>query len=502
MFGIDEGTTRTKTATIDAAGKPTIIGNDRGQDETPSAVYVSASGPVLVGTDAVEQGYLDPERCLRNFKLRLGSNESLLPDRHFTATDALAALIAHIKTDAEKSTGKSMHECVATCPANFRDDAKQALLEAFSRNGISVLRVVPEPTAAGYAYAIEKSRHEDRFVVYDFGGGTFDASVVEVNGGQMTVRATEGVPQLGGNDLNEPIRRRLVHDLEKKFGALPDRSEDPLLHYELDNKAEEVKLSLAHRPKVSCALGHKGKQIVVEISQPDYHKEIEPLIQKSIVTTEAAIKAAGFSTGDLRHILMVGGTSRFPYVQEIVAKATGLTPRQDIDPKKAIAYGAALACISALAEEGRSATIRGQVIPVPEMFVRDVTAHGVGCCVVEGGGNRTQMVNAVIIEQNSPIPCQKSDLFALEDVDQTEAVIEILQGESGASRDDCLLIGELRLENLPKEMHCSQRIKVEYRIDSNGMVTATATDLISKKHATIAVDYKKGIKPRGKPALV
>ena len=198
MIGIDFGTTQTKASFLDASGNPNTVLNSRGEERTPTVVHIS--GSILIGTDAVEQGCLDPERCLRSFKLNLGTTDSLLPDgKIFTATDATAVVVAQIKKDTEKATGKELTQCVATCPANFHDDQKQALIEAFERNGIKVLNLIPEPTAAAIAYKINKRKDRQNIMIYDFGGGTFDVSIVKIVGSQVTVLSTEGVAKLGGN---------------------------------------------------------------------------------------------------------------------------------------------------------------------------------------------------------------------------------------------------------------------------------------------------------------
>ncbi len=501
MIGIDLGTTQSKAAYIDPTGKPCIIPNDRTHHQTPSVLYYPPSGDPLVGVDAVEQGYVDPTRCLRNFKLKLGGRENLLGEGPVTdPTDATAAMVAYLKRCAEQAVGKEVTECVATCPANFRDDAKQALQEAFERNGVKVLKLVPEPTAAGYAYALENLGKDVTFQVYDFGGGTFDASVVRVQGSQVTVLATDGIPELGGNDLNEPIRQRLLAEIGNAFGEIPDRASNGLFFQDLDAKVEAAKISLGTRPQVPCVLGYKGSQVVVELTADLYHASIEEMVHRSLEAMDRTVQGAGLSYQEIDHLLLVGGTSRMPYIQETVARHTGLTPKADIEPEKAVAYGAALACVSELAKDGRTATVRGHVIPAPEMFVRDVTAHSVGCCVVDGSSAAKRLVNSEIIPKNTPIPCQKTDRFFLEHEDQTKARIEILQGKADADRDDCLVVGELVLENLPKEAKRTERLQLDYVIDVNGMVTVTAIDKASGKQQSVSVDYKKGIKPKDQPS--
>lgn len=501
MIGIDIGTTQSKIAYVSPTGKPSIVLNDRGEAHTPSVVYVGKNGSKLVGRDAVEQGYIEPERTAKLFKLLLGTRDPVLANGDaFDATDATAAIIAYLKGCAEQSIGKAVAECVATCPANFRDDAKQALLEAFERNCIRVLSLLPEPTAAGFAYALHTERSRMTYVTYDLGGGTFDVSVLAIDGRQVSVLATEGIQKLGGNDLNEPIRERLLSEIKKKFRDEPTRASDPLLFQEIDARAEAAKISLGNRGQVPCVLGYKGGQTVVELKQDEYHRNIDPLVKQSLDATDRAVQAAELTYREIDQLLLVGGSSRLPYIRDAVAKHTGLQPKMDIDPEKAIAYGAALACVSEMAKEGRTATFRGQVIPDPAMFIRDVTAHTVGCCVVDTTDGRKRLVNAELIPQNSTIPCKKIEHYYLEHEDQVEARVEILQGLADAERDECLIIGELVLDNLPKESIRTQRLQVECVIDANGMVTATAMDKVSGKCTTVSVDYKKGMKPKDKPS--
>jgi len=498
--GIDFGTTRSKVAHMDPSGKPNAILNERGEPYTPTVIYFSKSGEVLVGTDALEQGYVDPARCLRNFKLKLGTTDNLLGNSQVvTATDAAAIVLKYLKKMAEKQLGIEVRECVLTCPANFLDDAKQALLEAADRAGLKVLKLVHEPTAAGFAHSLNKGS-DTKYLVYDWGGGTFDVAVQHVQGTQITTLATEGVRKLGGNDLNECLKGRVMAEMQSRFGDVPTPEKDALFFMDLDQRVEAAKISLNNRKKVPIVVQHNGNQAIVEICQEEFHKDIEPLIQQSLDAVDKAIAAAGLTKDDIDHLVMVGGTSRIQHIQKRVADDTGLDPKTDVDPDKAIAYGAALSSIIELSNQGKTIRYRGQVIPAPEIFVRDVTAHGVGCCVVENSWIRKSLRNAVIIEKNTPIPCRRSDQFYLEHEDQVDARIEILQGEPDADRDECLLIGEFALTNLPKEAVRTARILVEYVIDANGMVTATATDKVSGKQQTVSVDYKKGIKPKDKPA--
>lgn len=498
MFGIDFGTTFTKVAYVDPTGRSEIILNPRGQASTPSAVYWPSAGEPLVGTDALEQGVIEPARLAYHFKLELGSNQPLGKTGR-TPTDAAAVVIGYIKLAVERYLGLKVESVVATCPANFRDDSKQALIEAFERHGIRVLRLVPEPTAAAFGYALDKAGPKSLLAVYDFGGGTFDASIVEADGDQLTVRATEGVARLGGNDISRCLIERVLANVQKVCGERPTEAKEPLFFLDLVQRVETAKMSLGTQPEVPIVVAHKGRQIVTKITAADFQGDIAPLIDQSLAAFDKALLAAGVTVADLDRLVLVGGTSRMPLIQKRVAEHTGLVPKLDIDPERAVAYGAAQVCIAELARAGQTASIHGQVIPAPELMVRDVTAHDVGCCVVQQQGRKRQLINSVILKKNTPIPCQHTECFYLEQEDQTGAQIEILQGEANAAREACLLIGELRLENLPRESVRSTRIQVEYALDANGMVRATAADRVSGQTTTVSVDYKRGVKPQPRP---
>lgn len=499
--GIDFGTTHSKAAYLGPGGEPVGVLNDRGEASTPSAVFVSPNGDTMIGTPAIEQGFLEPERLVRNFKLELGSDTNLLgvTDQVFTAQDAAAALIAYLKKQVENATGSALTECVATCPANFKDDQKQALLEAFEANGITVLSLMPEPTAAGYAYALARPGTDQQLQVCDIGGGTTDASIIQARPDDIAVLATHGIPRLGGNDINSVLSAELLERFEKKTGTKPDPHSNGLFALDLSQRVETTKISLGHRDKVPVVISYDGKQEVIEITRDSFGDLIEPFTRQVLQAIDEALKAANTDADGISHLLMVGGSCRLPQIQEAVAQHTGLRPRTEIDPEQAIAYGAALACGAEMKAQGRSAMLHGQVIPTSDVLARNVTAHHVGCCVVDVAHPSRRLSHAVIIPKNTPIPCRRIDRFYLEHESQTEAHIEILQGDPDADRDRCLLIGEVTLADLPAEDKASARIQVEYAIDKSGMVTATVADTVSAKSETVSVDYKKGVKPREKP---
>ena len=503
MPAIDFGTTRMKAAYADGSGKPVAVPNSRGDLATPTVVNYPEAGPPLVGQDAYEQGFVDPTNTARNFKLLLGSTANILGNgRNITPTDAAGVAIAAVTQDLERATNMKLKQVVATCPANFQDHQKQALIEAFGRAGLEILLLIPEPTAAGFAYSTGVLGRDALIAVYDFGGGTFDVSILKVEGHQITVLATEGVAKLGGNDINEKLRGMVLDRVQNELGATPDPVRDALFFMELDQKAEQAKISLGTRQEVPIVISYGGKQVIVKVNRSEFQRSIDPLIEQSLGAFDRAVAAASIKVSDVDRLLMVGGTSHQLYIQERVANHTGLVPRVDVDPDKAVVYGAALAYVTERARRGQQSFADGKVIPTPELTLRDVTAHDVGCCALYDVGPNQKLRNAVIIRKNTQIPCQRVEHFCLVHEDQTDVLIEVLQGPPDAERDECLLIGEFTMTGLPKEKIRTPRLQIEYVIDINGMVTATATDKVSGRTQTVTVDYKKGIKPKAKPSSV
>jgi len=501
IVSFDIGTGRLKAGYVDPSGVAAMIPNGRGETFTPSAVYMPSQGSPLVGTDAVEQGFLDPERFIPTFKLALGSTESLLAAVNVSATDAATIAVAQLKDDAQRHLGVQIDEAVVTHPANWRNDQQQALGEAFSRNGIQVVRQVAEPTAAGFAYALDKTGTESVIAVYDFGAGTFDASVLKIHGTRVEVLATEGVARLGGQDIDAILIERVHQEIERQCGRRPgDGPDDRLTRLDIQRRVEAAKFSLGRQAQVPIVVSYGGRQVIVKVSQDEFNAAIEPLALRSIESLQSAIKSAGLRVQQVQRLILVGGVSRLPYIQSRVADETGMRPATDIDPDKAVVLGAAWAGIAELKRQGRSASLRGRVIPAPAAFVQEVTSHAVGCAVVESTSAGRRLVLSEIVPKHTRIPCTKTDRFFLEQESQTAAKIEILQGVAGAPLDQCLEIGTLLLENLPVESTRSQRIEVRYEIDADGMINATATDLVSGMNDTVSVDYKRGIAPDTKSA--
>lgn len=499
MIGIDVGTTSSKQSFVDKNGKPAAIPNARGEPATPSVVLRDRSGKCLVGTDAMEKGLIEPGSYVPSFKLGLGSTKSLLAKgKPLTATDAAAAVISALKAGAERHLGDAVTCAVLTVPVEFTDGQRQALDEAAKRSGIEVLRFISEPAAAYHAYSVAKNFDSQVGVVCDVGGGTSDIAILRVDGQEHRVVASSGDAKLGGNDFSEVIESRILDEVEKACGKRPDRKADGLFFLDLAARVDTAKKSLGAQKEVPVVVSYGGNQVVVKLTQSWFRKAVSPLLDRLVEVVERPFRDAGLTHGDVDRLIVVGGASRMPLVQERIADHLGLVPHADIDPQLAVAFGAALTCAHEMVRRGRGPTVKGHAIPAPKSAVRDATAHGVGCCVVDTSNPDRRLLNSVVIPKNSPIPCTETDRFMLQHDTQRAARIEILQGEAEAPREACCVIGEILLENLPPEPKRTERIEVKYSIDDKGMVTATATDAVSGASRTVSVDYKRGVQASGR----
>ncbi len=491
ILGLDPGTTRAKVARIDESGRPQIVLNRRGDYYTPSAVFFEDGRKPIVGVEALAEGALQPQHVHTCFKRALGSPDPLYTDadgKPYTATDLQAILIESLREDAEHRFNAQIDAAVIAVPANFKDHQKQATLDAAEAASVEVLQLIHEPTAAGIAYTLEKQK-DQRFLVYDLGGGTFDVSVLETAGGTINVLNTAGRERLGGEDFNLRIEQRVIEQFAKEHGYTPTADDDPLFLQELAEKAEQAKLALSEKNKTRLVVGCRGLQTIFEITRKDFEAWTSDLRAQTLECCKEAVDEIGLGWSDLHSIILVGGSVRMPAIQSELADLTKIVPHCDIEPDRAVVYGAAIQCAMSLASQGKTLMVGGRAIPTPDAFVREVTAHGVGCCVAAKDG---QLTNAIILSKGTPIPAAKTDRFALQYEEQTEARIEVLQGEEGQPRDECLVIGEIVLSNLPPERKRTKRIEVTYSIDKNGMIRATGKDLVGGEAVEINIDYSQG----------
>lgn len=493
---IDVGTQRTKATVLSIGGRPILVLYENGNWYIRTAVYVAPDGRVLIGDDALQQGYLDPSGYVCNLKRHLGSSANLLGGgRSLTAAEGISHIAKAVKEAAERATNTRMEFVCAVVPVCFRDDQKADLKRALEAVGLSVIGIFPEPSGAAAFFGLDRTTSPCRFVVIDVGAGTTDLSLLRAEGKTLHVLATEGLP-IGGNDLDDAIESDIMQQLDHEFGAHPIPADDPLFFLEFRWRLEQFRIFLTTQAQVLIPTSWNGRHTVVKYARDQFERRIEPLRSKIGEALDRVLAAAGMSKQDLQHCICVGGPMHGPFLRDYISNHLGIAARSDVDADKATVYGAALLGAAAVVQQGLSSHLSNRIIPSPGVFVRDVTAHPVGCTVLERATGK--LIHSAIIPKNTPIPCDRSEEYFLEHDDQSEALVEVLQGGADVERDACLTIGTLKLTNLPKEPLRTRRIRVTYSIDGNGMVTATATDKVGGQSKTASVgscEHSTGVSP-------
>ncbi len=491
VLGTDCGASRSKCAIVDASGAPIAVPNIDGELHILSTAYLGEDGRIEVGRPALERGYMAPDRLVQNFKPKLSSGESLwLGGQQMTAVEPTAALVRTLKENGERLVNAEINCCVTACPASANDNHKANLRRAHELAGLEVERIIPEPTAAGYAYGVQRDSRPSMCIVFDVGAYTSDVSVMQTERGEIKVLACEG-RTLGGNDFDQLLETHVLDALETACGSRPVPNDDPLFFLDLLQRIEHAKMSLGGRTEVPITVAWQGHCHVITLKQESFVEDATSLLRQITDTGERVLAAAGLRREDLDHLLVVGGSARSPFVRDAIARRVGLAPRTDIAVDNAVAYGVALICLEELKRRGRHSSLGGRIIPAPGVALRDITTHAVGCTVLDRESGK--LINTAIIDQHTEIPCRRADEFFLEHEDQTHAAVEVLQGDANAERDQCTSIGTLILADLPKESRRTRRIRVEYAINRDGMVTATATDKVSGKSQTVSLDFRSGL---------
>lgn len=492
VIGIDFGTTASKMAVNDEFGRAKAIPNSESEETTPSVVCFENKEEPIVGRHAANQALAHPEDTISHYKLNLGSDEPLYTTasrKKYTATDLTACTLEKLKGDAEQFLGEEVPAVVLSVPANFQDDQKHDLIEAAKQVNLDVLQLTHEPTAAAIAYGMEKGINST-FLLSDLGGGTYDASIVRVDGDHVHVLGTDGIPDLGGRKYTLAIEEWALDDLCRATKVRPDRAKDVVFFQDLRDRAEQAKMALSVRNKTTITLSAGGQYHSCDLSRDQFNDLVADLNRQMVEKCTDLLGQCSLAWEDLDRVLLVGGGNKVLSVRDSIAGAFGRTPSQDIDPLKAISFGAAIQAAIETSKATGKYYFKGRALPAPKMEVHDVTPHAIGCCIDDPNANE---VNAVIIPRHSKIPCEREDLFRLKHPDQTTASVDILQGDDGQPACQCLKIGGLVLDDLPPDPSLPQRIRVVYQIDENGMCTAHAEDLVSGKKAKIRFDYSRGV---------
>ena len=469
IIGIDLGTTNSCIAVIEG-GEPTVITNSEGSRTTPSVVAFTKDGERLVGQLAKNQAVTNPDRTVISIKRHMGSDYKVdIDGKKYTPQEISAMILQKLKTEAEGYLGEKVTDAVITVPAYFTDSQRQATKDAGQIAGLNVQRIINEPTAAALAYGIDKE-NEQKIVVYDLGGGTFDVSVIEIGDGVQEVLATAGNNHLGGDDFDQRLIDYFVAEFKKSDGI--DLKNDKFAMQRLKDEAEKAKIALSNAPSVNVNIPYitadatGPKHLNVQLTRAKFNELTADLVEATMTPFKQAISDSGLSMNEIDKVLLVGGSTRIPAVQEAVKKYTGKDPFKGINPDECVAMGAAL---------------QGGVLnkEVTGLLLLDVTPLSLG--IETAGGVCTRM-----IERNKTIPTKHSQIFSTYSDNQPSVDINILQGEREFAKDN-KSIGTFRLDGIAPAPRGIPQIEVTFDIDANGIVNVSAKDLGTGKEQHISI---------------
>ena len=481
VIGIDLGTTNSCVATIEG-GKAVVIPNSEGSRTTPSVVAFTKDGERLVGVTAKRQAVTNSERTIISVKREMGTDWNKdIDGEDYSPQEVSAFVLQKLKTDAEEYLGTEVKQAVVTCPAYFSDSQRQATKDAGRIAGLEVLRIINEPTAAALAYGVDKE--EDQTVlVYDLGGGTFDVSILEIyqvdGQPQIEVKATSGDNRLGGDDFDEAVMEWIVSEFKKSTGI--DLEKDLQAMSRIREAAEKAKIELSGTPSTQINLPFitmrdgQPEHLDMPLTRSKFEKLTSSLVERTMSPTRQAMKDASIKKGDVDKVLLVGGSTRIPAVQQEIEKEVGKAPFKGINPDEAVAMGAALQAGIIVGDEG-----------VTDVLLLDVTPLTLGIETLGG-------VTTTMIERNTTIPSRRSETFSTAADNQPAVEVHVLQGEREFAKDN-ITLGRFHLMGIPAAPRGIPQIEVTFDIDANGIVNVSAKDLGTGTEQSVKIESQTSL---------
>ena len=471
IIGIDLGTTNSCVAVMEG-GKPVVITNAEGMRTTPSVVAFTKTGERVVGEPAKRQAVTNADKTISSIKRKMGTDYKVdIDGKKYSPQEISAMILQKLKSDAENYLGEKVTEAVITVPAYFNDAQRQATKDAGKIAGLDVKRIINEPTAAALSYGLD-NESEQKIMVYDLGGGTFDVSIIEIGDGVIEVLATAGDNHLGGDDFDNVITQYMLDDFKAKEGV--DLSTDKMAMQRLKEAAEKAKKELSSSTTTNInlpfitATSEGPKHFEMNLTRAKFNELTAHLVERTVTPVTTALKDAGLTASDLSKVLLVGGSTRIPAVQDKVKQLTGKEPFKGINPDECVAIGASI-------QGGKLAGDAG----AGDILLLDVTPLSLSIETMGGVATR-------LIERNTTIPTKKSQIFSTAEDNQTAVDIHVVQGERQFARDNKTL-GQFRLDGIPPARRGVPQIEVTFDIDANGIVNVSAKDLGTGKEQQITI---------------